>query len=58
MPAQFNHGRNCSQKNQQAEQNWEPSPEAHVGMGKNDSIRGSCGGAPSPAKGFYNRVIR
>jgi hypothetical protein len=35
--AQLNYCRECSQKNQQTEQNWEASPEAHVGMGKNDS---------------------
>jgi hypothetical protein len=39
MFAELNHHGECSQENQQTEQNWEPSPETHRGMGKNDSIR-------------------
>ena len=34
---QVNHRRERGQKDQQSEQNWEASPKAHRGMGKNDS---------------------
>ena len=60
---QLDYYRKCGEENEQTEQNWEPSPKAHVGMGKNDSIRrGSAqdmwGRAPSQACPEQSRRVR